>query len=249
MFSESDMTSDKPYEAPVLSISEAPEKRDQVKKADLYFESNAFSRVPLIALESDVQKVPGQNWAVLSIIKPEEYKSLKHKNGNYSGLLIKFRGAFNTREEAETHIKKVLKIDKHFDIHLVPAFSWAGVEDDCVEDREYANEMIGEIMRGYFENENLKIKSIRDRIRNTEDPTTMRSDEASAFFDSATAKTSLIEDSCNTVLKQEEPAISMDELALRYGVEAKARPRFDYGTIGNYDSVVAEVLLDDADLE
>lgn len=245
MFSDADMTSDKPYEAPVLSLSEAIEKQERAKKSDMYFESNAFTRVPLIALESDVQRVAGQNWAVLSIIKPEEYKSLKHKNGNYSGLLIKFRGAFNTREEAESHIKKVLKIDKHFDIHLVPAFTWAGVEDDCVEDREYANEMIGEVMRGYFENENLKIKSLRDRIRSTEDPTSMRSEEASAFFASAT-NAPLIDDSC--MLKQEE-SISMDDLAMRYGVEAKARPRLDYGVLGNCDSVVAEVLLDDADLD
>lgn len=256
------MTSDKPYDLPSVSLTaavgggESPPQPSS--KADEYFETNAFFRVPLIALENDVHRVHGQNWAVFSLIKPEEYRSLKHKNGEYSGLLIKFRGVFSSREEAESHIKKILTVDKHFDIHLVPAFQWAGLEDDSLEDREYANEMIGSIMRGYFENENRKIQSIRDRIRNTEKPESMRSQEASDFFASAnnnnsSMTTAAIATSSGSSSKEEAPfdqePISLDALASRYQLDAGARARYDYNTLTNVDSVVTELLIEDEDLD
>jgi hypothetical protein len=251
-FTDEEMTSDKPYDQPVMNLTVSNgEARPQLSKADEYFESNAFFRVPLIALESDVYRLQGQNWAVFSLIKPEEYRSLKHKNGEYSGLLIKFRGVFASKEDAEAHIKKILSVDKHFDVHLVPAFSWAGVEDDSLEDREYANEMIGEIMKGYFENENRKIQSIRERIKYTEKPDSMRSEEASSFFLSAAGAAAANEtQTCEVEVPfQQQETISLDALASRYQVDAGAKARYDYGSLSNVQSVVTELLIENEDLE
>lgn len=254
LFTEEEMTSDKPYEQPVLNfVGSTGETKPRLSKADEYFETNAFFRVPLIALESDVHRIPGQNWAVFSLIKPEEYRSLKHKNGEYSGLLIKFRGVFASKEDAEAHIKKILSIDKHFDIHLVPAFSWAGVEDDSLDDREYANEMIGEIMKGYFENENRKIQSIRERIKNTEKPdVAMRSDEASSFFLNSSGlqqQQQQQQQSCEIDAPFDQEPISLDSLANRYQLDAGAKARYEYGSLSNVESVVTELLIENEDLE
>lgn len=185
-FTEEEMTNDPPLPEPEIVIKtddEVPDTVD-VSVADTWFNKHKNTRVPMIALEDDLIKIKDQNFACFSVIRPEDYGVLHHKDKEYHGSLIKFRGVFRTREEAERHIKKTLKIDKHFDIHLVPAFRWAGMGDDDAEENEYADQKIANIMKGYFVNENNRIKDIRARIASAEEGN-IRSEEVSEFWEKA----------------------------------------------------------------
>ena len=200
VFDEEEMTSDPEPKAPTVRLVEVSKEDDGApeepsNRAKVWFDSNKNTRVPVIALEEDVYRIPDQNYACFSVIRPEDYGVLHHQDGSYRGSLIKFRGVFKSREEADHHIRRVMKADKHFDVHLVPCFTWAGMDDHAIEDREYANSEIAEIMKGYFSEENNRMKGVRERIRATQanDPTqkigwneeaggAARSSEATEFF-------------------------------------------------------------------
>jgi hypothetical protein len=249
-FSADDMVSDPPPPPPVGAFSEAPEAPpEKPSRASEWFSANRVTRVPMIALEPDLYRVPDQNWVVFSIIKPGDYKTLHHGSREYSGFLIKFRGVFASREDAEAHIKKVMQIDRHFDVHLVPAFAWSGVDDDAVEDRQYANEIIGSIMKGYFENENARALAMRARIRNCERPDECgeRSGEASAFFESCQK-----DDDCSALERPDPPRaepgepVSLAALADQFGITPGGRERgaMQLGR-GAAESIVSVALLDE----
>jgi hypothetical protein len=197
-FTDNEMAPDPPTPKPVCTFTEVAddptmramptEAVSAASRASEWFKKSRVDRVPMIALESDVYQVQGQSWACFSVIRPDQYRALHHNNKQYHGNLIKFRGAFATREAAEAHIRRLMAADKHFDVHLVPGFTWSGIDDDAVEDREYADSMIGDIMKGYFENENSRMMSLRSRIASTEsvvgdDGAMARNLEATAFFD------------------------------------------------------------------
>lgn len=277
-FSADEMTSDPAPPAPVVSLAAAPDDPPPTEKssrASEWFAANRVQRVPVIALEPDVYRLPGQSWAIFSMIRPEEYRAAHHQNREYHGYLIKFRGVFATRDEAEAHIKKLMQIDRHFDIHMVPAFSWAGIDDDCVEDRAYANEMISSVMKGFFENENARMSRLRDRIRDTEmhEEVGARSEEASRFFEEAqraalgasapvTSGAAVIADAHAECSELETPAVrrarpiapppglekavSLDALAAEFGLTPGGRARAaPVLERGAAEAIVQTQLLDD----
>lgn len=242
------MRSDPAPEAPTVSFQEGGGDlmpRPTQNRASEWFRRNRVARVPLIALEEDVYKVKGQNWVCFSMIKPEEYRTLHHNNRKYHGYLLKFRGCFESREAAEKHIHKVMAADKHFDIHLIPAFTWAGVEDDVVEDREYADQMIADIMKGYFEMENNRVLGIRERIRKTENVEEgFRGEEASQFFEESQQKD--LGKSLPAIEEGMEP-VTLSDLADEFGITPGAKARDDAVTLSRdrMEAIVSEVLLED----
>ena len=66
-------------------------------------------------LEQDYTTVPGQLYACLSVIGPEA----PQKNDKFG---IKIRGAFNSRDEAASHAKRLQKEDATFDIYVVDLY-------------------------------------------------------------------------------------------------------------------------------
>lgn len=190
LFSEEEMTSDPAPKAPTIVLKDidedAPPEPEQ-KRSSAWFDSNKVTRVPVIALEPDVFQLEGQKYACFSVIRPEDYGALHHGDASYKGFLIKFRGVFPSREAADRHIRKVMGVDRHFDIHLVPCFQWSRMEDDNPEEREHLNSTIGDIMKGYFKEENNRMKGLRERIANTEEGKQARAAETSQFFENAIA--------------------------------------------------------------
>ena len=65
-----------------------------------------------MSLEQDYTTVPGQIFACLSVVGPD----CPQKNDKFG---IKIRGAFNTRDEAASHAKRLQKEDATFDIYVV----------------------------------------------------------------------------------------------------------------------------------
>ena len=70
-----------------------------------------------MSLEQDYTTVPGQLFACLSIVGPE----CPQKNDKFG---IKIRGAFNTRDEAASHAKRLQREDSTFDIYVVDMYKW-----------------------------------------------------------------------------------------------------------------------------
>ena len=124
-----------------------------------------------------------------------------------------------------------MNLDKHFDVHLIPAFQWASMEDSEVEDREYLNEVVSDIMKGYFKKENEIIGNLKNRIELTE--TSERSEEATNFFNK-----------CNKGTQTQ--LTSFDDVSNTYDLESGAS-WCDHGEVVNetvINSVVSEILLD-----
>ena len=245
-FNDEEMTSDPEPKAPSF-VSKEEDKPSNAQptpadRAGKWFDTNKVTRVPLIALDKDPYQVENQCWVCFSVIKPEEYGKLKHGEKEYHGFLIKFRGCFPTKELAAAHIHRLMKVDRHFDIHLIPAFQWSCIDDDCVEDREYADDRISDIMKGYFKSENDRMLGIRDRIKQVEDGKKDRSEEATKFFEDATAERALIED----VQEIAEP-VTLEQLAKDLDLNAGASVLSFHGGLQKekQDAVVSEIILEE----
>lgn len=251
LFDDEEMTSDPAPKAPTVTlkeVTEEDEKREEgITRANEWFNSNKVTRVPVIALEPDIYQIPEQKFACFSVIRPEDYGVLHHGDKSYKGFLIKFRGVFPDREEADKHIRKIMKTDRHFDIHLVPCFQWSQMEDDNPEDREHIDTSIGDIIKGYFKEENNRMKGIRTRIRNTEE-STGRSQEASEFYDSAMA--------ADVPLLPDKPSnakpVSLEQLAGEMEIKPKGEAILSQAMDENdtrIDAIVSEVILEEEEEE
>jgi hypothetical protein len=113
-----------------------------------------------MSLEQDYTVVPGQLYACLSVVGPE----CPQKNDKFG---IKIRGAFNSREEAASHAKRLQKEDGTFDIYVVDMYKWLLIPPDpaAIEDTHYTNEKLEELMTGYKENQSMAAKMFEERKR------------------------------------------------------------------------------------
>ena len=114
----------------------------------------------MATLEQDYTTVPGQLYACLSVVGPEA----PQKNDKFG---IKIRGAFNSRDEAAAHAKRLQKEDATFDIYVVDMYKWLLIPPDPVqiEDAHYADEKLEELMSGYRENQAQAAAMFSERKR------------------------------------------------------------------------------------
>ena len=114
----------------------------------------------MATLEQDYTTVPGQLYACLSVVGPEA----PQKNDKFG---IKIRGAFNSRDEAAAHAKRLQKEDATFDIYVVDMYKWLLIPPDPskIEDSHYANEKLEELMKGYRENQAQAAAMFAERKR------------------------------------------------------------------------------------
>jgi hypothetical protein len=179
---ESTLTGDTSEDREFQEAEDARLKDDQLLTG-----SDGKRIIPLIAIHDDVNRVPGQNYACVSVIKPEFYNTLHHGDRKYRGMLFKIRGVFGTREEADDWIrKKIMNLDPHFDVHLIKCHSWSGLEDDRPQDNEYMDEKIQSMMSAYFEDEHDKMIGIQARVQMAENKVG-RSKEAGDFYRNSVA--------------------------------------------------------------
>jgi hypothetical protein len=114
----------------------------------------------MTTLEQDYTTVPGQLYACLSVVGPEA----PQKNDKFG---IKIRGAFNSRDEAAAHAKRLQKEDATFDIYVVDMYKWLLIPPDPaqIEDAHYADEKLEELMSGYKENQAQAAAMFSERKR------------------------------------------------------------------------------------
>ena len=112
------------------------------------------------SLEQDYTTVPGQLFACISLVGPD----CPQKNDKFG---LKIRGAFNSREEAANHAKRLQKEDATFDIYVVDMYKWLLIppDRDHIEDVHYNDEKLEEIMSKYRENQAMAAKMFEERKR------------------------------------------------------------------------------------
>jgi len=166
-------------------------------------------------LTSDYLTVPGQLFACISFVGPEQ----PQKNEK---LGMKIRGCFATRDEAAGHAKRLQKEDALVDIYVVDMYKWLLIPPDReqINDVHYQNEKLEEIMSKYRENQSAAAAMFEKRKRdmtakplaNSDTPFIEPGDENSKFYTKPDVPpiphpADLIDD-----LKKEFPDMDMGEL-------------------------------------
>ena len=138
-----------------------------------------------MSLEQDFLTVPGQLYALISMVGPD----MPQKNDK---LGLKIRGCFMTRDEAGAHAKRLQKEDPLIDIYVVDMYKWLLVppDRDQIQDTHYQNEKLEEIMTKYRENQRLAAAHFEKRkrdmmakpIEGSETPYIEPGDENSKFY-------------------------------------------------------------------
>ena len=164
-----------------------------------------------MSLEQDYTTVPGQLYACLSVVGPE----CPQKNDKFG---IKIRGAFNSREEAASHAKRLQKEDATFDIYVVDMYKWLLIPPDptVIEDVHYTNEKLDTLMSGYKENQQMAAKMFDERKRDMMDAganTFIKpGDENSKYYTKPDEKPISHPAEVLERLKKEKPDVIMEEL-------------------------------------
>jgi len=136
------------------------------------------------SLEQDYLTVPGQYFACVSFVGPDQ----PQKNEK---LGMKIRGCFSTRDEAASHAKRLQKEDALVDIYVVDMYKWLLIppDRDQIEDVHYQNEKLEEIMTKYRANQSAAASMFEKRKRDMlakpqpgEFPYIDPSDENSKFY-------------------------------------------------------------------
>lgn len=112
------------------------------------------------SLEQDYLTVPGQYFACISFVGPDQ----PQKNEK---LGMKIRGCFSTRDEAASHAKRLQKEDALVDIYVVDMYKWLLIppDRDQIEDVHYQNEKLEEIMQKYRANQTAAASMFEKRKR------------------------------------------------------------------------------------
>jgi hypothetical protein len=161
-------------------------------------------------LQRTYTTVPGQLYALISIVGPEGCNQKSEKFG------LKILGAFGTRDEAANHAKKLQEEDATFDILLVDMYQWALIPPELseVEDVHYNEKRLEEIMAGYRENQKAAAKMFEERKRGMLDNVNhfTPGDENSKFYNKPDEAPISHPADVIERLKKEKPDTPMEEL-------------------------------------
>ena len=102
-------------------------------------------------VDKDTMTLPGQNYALISIISPESTQ--KYKN-----ICLKIKGVFDKLEDAQKHAETLQKLDPTFDIYVVDMYSWLLIPPDPeLVEQIHIDNKLNEIVGGHRESQ-LKSK-------------------------------------------------------------------------------------------
>ena len=108
-------------------------------------------------LAKDKVVVPGVSWACLSFVGNLDGGWVRPAEGaKHTEFMIKIRGAFGTKSEAEEHAKELQEMDSSVDIYVVNMYEWLLLPPPPVSEMtnvKYTDERLQAIMDGYKENQ------------------------------------------------------------------------------------------------
>ena len=168
--------------------------------------------------------MPGQIFALISIVGPD----MPQKNDQ---LGLKIRGCFATKDEAESHAKRLQREDALVDIYVVDMYKWLLIppDRDRIDDVHYQNEKLEEIMTKYKENQRMAAAMFEKRKKDMsatplacDTPYIDPGDENSKYYNRPDVApiphpSEILED-----LKKEFPEADMQELVAKADVRIAA---------------------------
>jgi hypothetical protein len=108
-------------------------------------------------LTKDKLNVPGVSWACLSFVGNLDGGWVRPAEGaKHTEFMIKIRGAFGSKIEAEEHAKELQGLDSSVDIYVVNMYEWLLLPPPPVSEMDnvkYTDERLQAIMDGYKENQ------------------------------------------------------------------------------------------------
>jgi hypothetical protein len=108
-------------------------------------------------LVKDKLVVPGVSWACLSFVGNLDGGWVRPAEGaKHTEFMIKIRGAFGTKSEAEEHAKELQGLDSSVDIYVVNMYEWLLLPPPPVSEMvnvKYTDDRLQSIMDGYKENQ------------------------------------------------------------------------------------------------
>jgi hypothetical protein len=95
-------------------------------------------------LQKDTIRVPGQEYAIISVISPKTRQK-------YDDLAIKIRGVFKDIDQAKSHAAKLQKADSMFDIYVVEMYGWLLLppNNENIEETNYADAKLDELIKSH----------------------------------------------------------------------------------------------------
>lgn len=122
--------------------------------------ASSDAAAPMDFLDEDMVTVPGQAFALVSFVSPTAgQKSDK--------CAMKIRGVFGSREEANNHVKKLMRMDNSFDIFLMDMYKWVPIPPDpnAIPDQEYSEKFLNDLIQGYKESQLAAKQHFAERKR------------------------------------------------------------------------------------
>jgi len=118
-------------------------------------------------LAKDKLTVPGVSWACLSFVGNLDGGWVRPAEGaKHTEFMIKIRGAFGSKGEAEEHAKELQNLDNSVDIYVVNMYEWLLLPPPPVSEMEnvkYTDERLQAIMDGYKDNQKYAAQMFEKR--------------------------------------------------------------------------------------
>lgn len=112
-------------------------------------------------LEEDEQ-IKDQKYVCLSFLTPENLDPAIRPKSALRGL--KVRGVFDTYEKACAKAKELREKDQVFDVYVGEVGKWLPWDNrEQVEDENYAEKELNDLMRAHRENQSLSKKDVEER--------------------------------------------------------------------------------------
>lgn len=105
-------------------------------------------------LEEDYVHSGDLRYALISFVT-ESDTGRQRLEGTPGKIALKIRGAFATKEEANVHIKRLMKCDGAFDVYLVDMYRWLLVPPDAssIQDVQYQEKFLSDMIQSYKESQ------------------------------------------------------------------------------------------------
>ena len=141
----------------------------------LLIDSAAEKKIKSMSLDSVVEKdsmtIPGQKYALISIVSPQS-------NQRTDNLCLKIKGVFDKLEDAQKHAEMLQKMDSVFDIYVVEMYSWLLLPPDPeLIEQVHVDTKLNEIISGHRESQLKSKMYFEERKQELMDNVTLENEE------------------------------------------------------------------------